>query len=387
MVFESEIQVALRELEAAGLKRDPPQISGAQGPEITIDGRPILCFCSNNYLGLANHPQIVEAAQQTFPAEGVSSAASRLITGTMDAHVELEKALAQFVGADDAALFSSGYAANVGTIQALVGRGDAVFSDALNHASLIDGCRLSRAAVHVYRHRDVEHLAHLLRAHRAIARRALIVTDSLFSMDGDIAPLEGISSLAREHAAGLLVDEAHALGVLGPAGRGVSAAMGVEPEIIIGTLGKSFGVSGAFAAASNAIVALIKNRARSFVYSTAPPPAVARAALAALRLVREADDRRSRLLAHASHLRKRLRALNLNVPHAESQIIPILIGENDRTMRLSRELLERGVFVQGIRPPTVPEGSARLRLTPMATHRADQIERAVDAFSAAVRGR
>lgn len=378
------MQVALRELKAAGLLREPPQVSGAQGPEITIDGRSVLCFCSNNYLGLANDPRIVEAAQMTLRAEGAGSAASRLITGTMDAHLEAEQALAEFLGTGDAALFSSGYAANVGTIQALVGPGDALFSDALNHASLIDGCRLSRAAVHVYRHCDLEHLERLLRDHRGTARRALIVTDALFSMDGDLAPLEGISSLARAHDAGLLVDEAHALGVLGPAGRGASAATNVEPEIVIGTLGKSFGVVGAFAAASKDTVALIKNRARSFVYSTAPPPAFARAAMAALPLVRAADDRRRMLLAHASHLRMCLRRLDLNVPHAETQIIPVMIGENDRTMRLSRDLLKLGVFVQGIRPPTVPEGSARLRLTPMATHRADQIERAVEAFSTAV---
>ncbi|MBW1904417.1 MAG: aminotransferase class I/II-fold pyridoxal phosphate-dependent enzyme, partial [Deltaproteobacteria bacterium] len=236
----------------------------------------------------------------------------------------------------------------------------AIFSDALNHASLIDGCRLSRATVHVYSHRDSDHLESLLREHRSGSRRALIITDSLFSMDGVTAPLRDIANLARSFDAGLLVDEAHALGVFGPNGRGLSAAMGIEPDVVVGTLGKSFGVAGAFVAASEAVVGLIRNRARSFVYSTAPPPMIARAAVAALQLVREADD-------------------------GNSQILPVFIGNNERTMQLSAKLLDRGVFVQGIRPPTVPAGTARLRLTPMATHRPEHIERAIDAFASLVR--
>jgi 7-keto-8-aminopelargonate synthetase-like enzyme len=213
----------------------------------------------------------------------------------------------------------------------------------------------------------------------------MIITDSLFSMDGVIAPLRDIASLSRSFDAGLLVDEAHSLGVFGPNGRGLCAAQGVEPDVIVGTLGKSFGVAGAFVAAPEATVSLIRNRARSFVYSTAPPPMVARAANAALRLVREADDARTTLLAHANQLRSELRALGFDVPDGNSQILPVLIGENNRTMQLSAKLLDRGVFVQGIRPPTVPEGTARLRLTPMATHRPEHIERALDAFASIVR--
>ena len=381
MGFQSQIQEALRALEAAGLRRHPERVSGPQGPEICIRGRRVLCLCSNNYLGLADHPAIAAAAAAANQDEGSGSAASRLITGTMAAHTEAEAAFASFSGFAAAALFSTGYAANLGTIQALVGPGDAVFSDALNHASLIDGCRLSRAEIHVYRHRDLTHLESLLRQHRARARRALVLTDSVFSMDGVLAPVAELGPLAASFECGFLVDEAHALGVIGPAGRGVCAAAGVRPDVIVGTLGKSFGVAGAFVAANEDLVSFIRNRARSFVYSTAPPPALARAALAALPLVREADEARARLLAHAGRLRAGLRDLGFEVPDGESQILPVLIGDNERTMRISAKLLDRGVFVQGIRPPTVPEGTARLRLTPMATHRTEQIDRAIEAFA------
>jgi 8-amino-7-oxononanoate synthase len=381
MGFETQIQEALRELEEAGLRRRPLRISGPQGPEVEIDGRRVICLCSNNYLGLAAHPALAEAAAQTASREGSGSAASRLITGTMDAHREAEAAFAAFSGAPAAALFSTGYAANLGAIQALVGPGDAVFSDALNHASLIDGCRLSRAAIHVYRHRDLGHLEALLRKERGHARRALVLSDSVFSMDGVVAPVSELARLAGSFDAGFLVDEAHALGVFGPGGRGICAAEGIRPDIMVGTLGKSFGVAGAFVAASESVVSLIQNRARSFVYSTAPPPTMVRAALAALPLVHDADQARRTLLSHAARLRSGLREQGFEVPDGESQILPVLIGENDRTMRLSAELLERGVFVQGIRPPTVPKGTARLRLTPMATHRTEHIDRAIKAFA------
>ena len=380
MGFQTQIREAVSELEAAGLLRRPLQISGPQGPEVDIDGQRVLCFCSNNYLGLADHPALVDALASA-QGEGVGAAASRLISGTMDAHRDAEAAYADFLGTPAAVLFSTGYAANVGTVQALAGTGDIIFSDALNHASLIDGCRLSRANVRVYAHRNVDHLGSLLREHRPRAGRALIITDSLFSMDGVIAPLREIAELARSFDAGLMVDEAHALGVFGPNGRGLSAELGIQPDVVVGTLGKAFGVAGAFVAASEEVVSLIRNRARSFVYSTAPPPMLARAAIEALRLVHEADDARHALLENASELRSQLRALGFDIPSENSQILPVLIGENNRTMQLSAELLDKGVFVQGIRPPTVPEGTARLRLTPMATHRPEHIERAIDAFA------
>jgi 8-amino-7-oxononanoate synthase len=385
MAFQTQIRHALAQLEAAGLLRRPVRISGPQGPEIEIDGHRVLCLCSNNYLGLADHRTIVAASEASARQDGVGAGASRLITGTMGAHEEAELAFAEFIEAPAAALFSTGYAANVGTVQALVGPGDAVFSDELNHASLIDGCRLSRATVHVYSHRDVQQLESLMREHRPRAGRALIITDSLFSMDGVRAPLRDLATLASSFDAGLLVDEAHALGVLGPAGRGLAAAEGIEPDVIVGTLGKAFGVAGAFVAASEDIVSLVRNRARSFVYSTAPPPMNARAAIAALGLVREADAARATLLAHADRLRSELRKQGFDVPNDDSHILPVLIGDNDRTMQLSAKLLDRGIFVQGIRPPTVPEGTARLRVTPMATHRPEHIERAIGAFASLAR--
>jgi 8-amino-7-oxononanoate synthase len=382
MAFESQIVEALQALESSGLRRFPKQISGLQGPEILVDGKPCVCLCSNNYLGLAAHPALSEAARAASFGEGVGAASSRLITGTMDAHEEAERRLAEYVGTEDAAIFSSGYAANVGTIQALVGPGDLVLSDALNHASLIDGCRLSRAKVKVFAHGDPDHLEDLLREHRGAAERALIVSDSLFSMDGDLAPVQALRMLADRYEAGLLLDEAHALGVLGPSGRGVSLRAGVRADLLVGTLGKAFGVSGAFVGARRELVDFIRNRARSFVFSTAPPPMLLRSSLAALELVREADDARAKLLRHATCLRRELRALGYEVPDGETHILPVLIGNNERTMELSAELLRRGVFVQGIRPPTVPTGSARLRLTPMATHRKTHIDRAIDAFAA-----
>ena len=379
--FDEQIHEALEQLAAAGLLRQPLRVSGPQGPELRIDGRAVICLCSNNYLGLAADPELQAAAVRAVEEEGLGAAASRLITGTMDSHGEAESALAGFVGAPDAALFSTGYAANVGAIQALAGPGDLLFSDALNHASLIDGCRLSRAKVHVYRHADADHLESLLKENRSTGRRALILTDSLFSMDGDEAPLLALSKLAARFDAGLFVDEAHALGVFGPGGRGLAASLALEPDVLVGTLGKSFGVAGAFVAASREVVSLIRNRARSFVYSTAPPPLIGRAAIAAIPLVERADEARARLLDHAARLRVELRALGFDVPDGRSQILPVLIGANDRTMQISAKLLERGVFVQGIRPPTVPHGTARLRLTPMATHRPEQIDRALAAFA------
>lgn len=385
MGFEAQIEAALEALDDAGLRRHPPRITGPQGPTVRIDGRPVLCFCSNNYLGLANHPKVVQAAADSAQAEGLGAAASRLITGTMDVHRTAERRFADYVGAQAAVLFSSGYAANVGTIQALIGPGDVVFSDALNHASLIDGCRLSRAKVFVYRHRDMDHLGALLREHRAEGTRALVASDSLFSMDGVLAPVRELHALCERHDAGLMLDEAHALGVVGPQGRGAARAEGVRPDILVGTLGKSFGAAGAFVACADATAELLRNRARSFVYSTAPAPPIVRAALAALPLVEEADAARVRLREHGNRLRRALRELGLQVPDGEGPILPVPLGDNDRAMRWSRALFEEGVFVQGIRPPTVPAGTARLRLTPMATHRDEHIDAALAAFTRVAR--
>ncbi|MFW6051736.1 MAG: 8-amino-7-oxononanoate synthase [Myxococcota bacterium] len=355
-------------MEAAGLLRQPRQVDGRQGPRLVADGRDVLCFCSNNYLGLADHPALLEAAHAALDREGLGAGASRLISGTMRAHRLAEDRLATMVGAEASLLFSTGYAANTGVLSALAGRDDVIFSDALNHASLIDGCRLSRASVHVYRHRDPAHLQSLLEAHRPRFRRALIVTDALFSMDGDRAPLAALRTLADQHDAALLVDEAHSLGVLGPHGRGLCVEVGVRPDVLVGTLGKAFGVAGAFAAAKAPVIQLLANRARSFVFSTAPPPSIAAAAAAAVELVTAGDDRRHRLLRHARRLQDALAARGIPMPADHGPIVPLLIGDADVTMQLSAALFERGFFVQGIRPPTVPQGTSRLRIVPTAAH-------------------
>jgi 8-amino-7-oxononanoate synthase len=386
VLLDEAIEEALRDLRNAGLLRAPPAITGAQGPVLRVDGREAICLSSNNYLGLADDPALIAAASEAITREGLGAGASRLISGSMGSHAIAERRLAALVRADDAILFGSGYAANVAALDALLDERDVLFSDELNHASLIDGCRLSRAATHVYRHRDLDHLESLLRAHRAPARLAIIVTDAVFSMDGHRAPLAALRALADRHDAALYVDEAHGLGVLGPSGRGACAEEGVVPDLLLGTLGKALGTSGAFIAARRPVVELLRNRCRSFVFSTAPPPALAAAAARAADLAEAADDRRARLRAHAARLRARLRELDWNVPPGDAPIVPVLIGDPERTMALSAALLERGVFAHGIRPPTVPPGTSRIRLVPMATHQPEQIERALDAF-AALRGR
>lgn len=380
MTLVDLVQSELRELEAAGLLRGLRHVEGSQGHQLRVDGRSVLCFCSNNYLGFADHPVLVQAAKEALDRHGVGSGASRLISGTMQPHRHAEQRLASFVGAEAALLFATGYAANTGTLASLAGPQDVIFSDALNHASLIDGCRLSRAAVHVYRHRDPDHLQSLLAQHRPHARRALIVSDALFSMDGDRAPVVALRRLADHYDAALVIDEAHALGVLGPQGRGVCAAAGLAPDVLIGTLGKAFGVAGAFAAARAPVIQLLYNRARSFVFSTAPPPSTAAAIAEAVELVAAADDRRTRLAHHATRLRTELSALGCQLPSEQGPIVPLLVGAADATMRLSAALFDRGFFVQGIRPPTVPAGTSRLRIVPIATHTDDDVSQLIDAI-------
>lgn len=381
MSFDAHVREALAQLHGTGLLRIPRVLTSLQGPEALVDGRPVRLFCSNDYLGLAAHPKIREAASRALADSAYGSGASRHISGTTDLHNRAEAALADFVGMPAAVLFSTGYAANLGAVQALVGPGDVIFSDELNHASLIDGCRLSRARVHVYPHRNLGALEQLLHMHRSSGRAALVLTDAVFSMDGALAPLVELRALSERFGAGLLVDEAHALGVLGPHGRGLCAALGVRPDVLIGTLGKAFGAAGAFAAGPANTAALVKNRARSFVFSTSPPASQAAAALAAVELVRDGDPLREQLQHHAETLHEGLLALGYRLgPHA-SHILPVLVGDPEPTMRLSAALLEHGIFVHGIRPPTVPAGTSRLRLTPMASHMALHVQQALAAFA------
>ncbi|MET0306228.1 MAG: 8-amino-7-oxononanoate synthase [Solirubrobacterales bacterium] len=364
----TEIHSRLEELRESGLRRRLRLVESAQGPRIQLDGEPVLLLCSNNYLGLADHPRVREAAAEAALSWGAGAGAARLISGNMAPHRQLEERLASFKGYETALLFGSGYLANVGVISALAGRGEVVFSDELNHASIVDGCRLARAETFVYRHGDTEHLAWGLK--EAGKRASLIVTDGVFSMDGDAAPLGDLARLARSHGCRLMVDEAHATGAIGPGGRGSVAAAGLsgEVDLVVGTLGKALGSYGAYVCSSSELSEYLLNTARSFIFSTALPPPALAAAMAALALLEAEPERVERLGANAAALREGLLAEGLAAAGAPSQIVPLEVGDAERTMELCERLLERGVFAQGIRPPTVPAGSSRLRFSVMATH-------------------
>ncbi len=382
----TDVAARLEELRESGLHRRLRLIEGSQGPSVTLDGREVLLLCSNNYLGLADEPAVREAAAEAALRWGAGAGASRLISGTMEPHRYLECELAEFKGFDETLLFGSGYLANSGIIAALAGEGEVVLSDSLNHASIIDGCRLSRAETRVYRHRDLDHLERGLR--EADGRAALVVTDGVFSMDGDVAPLREIYALARQYGARLLVDEAHATGAVGPGGRGSVAAAdlsGAEGLLVVGTLGKSLGSYGAYVCAEVETIDYLVNTARSFIFSTALPPTAAAAAAAALGILQREPQRVERLRDNASHLRRALGENGLAVGDSTTQILPVEVGEAEPTMELCQRVLERGVFAQGIRPPTVPPGSSRLRLTVMASHDRSQLERAAELIGAAAR--
>jgi glycine C-acetyltransferase/8-amino-7-oxononanoate synthase len=381
----TEIEERLEELRGSGLHRRLRLVGGPQGPRVLLDGREVLLLCSNDYLGLANHPRVRAAAADAAMEWGVGAGASRLISGNMQPHRALEQRLAAFEGYESALLFGSGYLANTGTIAALAGRGEVVFSDELNHASIIDGCRLSRAETFVYRHTDLEHLAWGLR--EAGERAALIVTDGVFSMDGDVAPLPELAELAQRHGCRLMVDEAHATGAIGPGGRGTVAAAGLsgEVDVAMGTMGKALGAYGAYVCSSSKLSDYLLNTVRSFIFSTAPPPPMVAASLAALELLEAEPGRVEELRSNAATLRSALTAEGLPAGSSESQIVPVAIGDPDLTMRLCERALDRGVFAQGIRPPTVPEGTSRLRFTVMATHRPEDLRDAAKQVGAAAR--
>lgn len=375
----------LATIRERGLHRRLRQIDGPEDPEVTVDGRRAILLCSNNYLGLANDPEVVAAAQEATQRYGAGCGSSRLISGTLAPHSALEERIAEWKGTERALVFSSGYHANLGVIQALVGRGDLVISDELNHASLIDGCRLSRADVRVYPHGNLAALAHELRVSRA--RRVLVVTDSIFSMDGDRAPLAAICELAERRGAAVMVDEAHATGIVGRRGSGLVEEAGVRGRVLVqmGTLSKALGSFGAYVAGDAALIELLINRARTFIFTTALPPAAVGAAHAAIDIVDRDPARRDKLWQNARRLRESIVAAGVAMPPLESPILPVLLGEADRTMKVCERLLDRGVFAQGIRPPTVPQGTSRLRVTLMATHSEEQIERAGRALAETLR--
>ena len=381
----TDVPERLEELRDRGLRRRLRLVDGPQGPRVLLDGKPVLLLCSNDYLGFANHPEVRGAAATAAERWGAGAGASRLISGNMTPHRRLERRLAAFKGHESALLFGSGYLANTGTIPALAPAGSVVFSDELNHASIIDGCRLARAETFVYRHRDVEHLAWGLR--KARRRAALIATDGVFSMDGDVAPLAELLELARRHKARLMVDEAHATGAIGPGGRGTVAAAGLsgEVDVVVGTLGKALGSYGAYVCAGAETVDFLVNTARPFIFSTAPPPPAVGAALAALEVLESEPELVDRLQANATTLRAALAAESLDAGGSRTQIVPIAVGEAETAMELCERALAHGVFAQGIRPPTVPEGSSRLRLTVMATHQREELARAAREIGAAAR--
>jgi 8-amino-7-oxononanoate synthase len=379
----SEIHERLEELREAGLYRRMRMVSGPQGPRVLLDGKEVLLLCSNNYLGLADHPRVRTAAAEAAIRYGVGSGASRLVSGNMTLHRRLEERLADFKGAERCVLFGAGYLANMGVIQALAHEGDVVFSDALNHASIIDGCRLARAETFVYRHLDTEHLEWGLR--QAGGRGSLIVTDGVFSMDGDLAPLARIVELARRYDTRVMVDEAHATGVLGPGGRGSVAAAGLEDEIdvLVGTLGKALGSYGAYVCCDTAMKRYLVNTARTLIFSTGPAPPVVAAGLAALEILLEQPRRVERLARNAATLRSALATEGFDVPGGETPIVPLVVGDAATAMALSERVLAAGVFAQAIRPPTVPDGTSRLRLAAIATHNTTELHWAARKLAAA----
>ena len=380
---------ALADLDRRGLQRRLIERAGPQrGDHIEIAGQPLINFGSNDYLGLASDPKILSAVHSAIDKEGFGSGASPLVTGRSSLHAELERKLAEFEGAEAALLFPTGYAANVGAITALVGRGDAIYSDELNHASIIDGCRLSGASVHIYRNSaahtgdaSCEQLEKDL-ARGSQFRRRLIVTDSLFSMHGTIAALPRLAQLASKYDAMLMVDEAHATGVFGHHGRGLCEESGVESSVSIrvGTLSKALGAHGGFVAGSQRLIDWLANRARPYVFSTAAPPSIAAAAIAALGIVNGEPERRQKVLHLADHLRTLLIQENLIQPTSLSQIVPVILGEPARAVAVASALRRQGFFVPAIRPPSVPENQSLLRISLTSRHTESQINNLVTAL-------
>jgi len=377
----NDFSVLLEALEHQGMRRFVRTLDGAQGPRMTLDGRDVLVLCSNNYLGLAHHPRLIEAAGRATRDLGTSSGASRLVSGSMRIHDEFEQRLAAFKGTEAALLFNAGYAANIGILQGLTGPDDIIFSDALNHASIIDGCRLSAARVLVYPHNDVKILEELMQRESPRRKgRWFIVTDGVFSMDGDLAPLPELVTLKKQYDALLMVDDAHGTGVLGESGRGSGEHFGCLSDIDLhmGTLGKALGGFGAYLASSRAVVDLLINRARSLIFSTSLPPGVVAAGLEALAVIESDEGRRRRqaLWSLRELFAAPLREAGFDLCGSVTQIVPVLTGEPGPTMDATSRLLEAGIFLQGIRPPTVPEGKCRLRATLMSDHDPQDISHA-----------
>ncbi len=381
--WSKQLAENLAERKAVGRYRQQRTRMGAQGVEVVIDGQKRLSFCSNDYLGLANHPNIKKAFIAAAEQEGVGAGAAHLLTGHSRYHQQLEEQLAEFMGTQRALLFSSGYQANMGIIDGLMVRGDAIIQDKLNHASLLDGARLSDADLLRYPHADISRL-HKRLHNAAMAEHKLIVTDGVFSMDGDIAPLPEIITEAKQHKAAVLLDDAHGLGVLGEYGRGTVEHYNINQDelpIVMGTFGKAFGTAGAFVAADEDVIETLIQQSRTYVYTTAQPAAIAAATLASLKLVQEEHWRREKLHTLIAQFRLGAKQLGLNLMDSMTAIQPVLIGDDKQAITIGKALEEKGLLVGVIRPPTVPEGSARLRITFSANHTEQQVKQLLDALA------
>lgn len=379
------LEASLTELKNSGLFRSLKELQTAPTSKTEINGRTVILLASNNYLDLSCHPKVIQAAVEATLKYGTGAGGSRLTSGNLVLYKELEEKLANLKGVEASVVFSSGYLANLGTIPSIVGEGDEIFSDELNHASLIDGCRLSQAEKKIYKHTDVKHLKALIA--NSTAKKKLIVTDGLFSMDGDLAPLPQIVEIAQEYGALLMVDDAHSTGVLGKRGGGSVEHFGFcsKVDIQMGTLSKALGGVGGYVAGSRSLIEYLKNRARSFIFSTALPPSAIASSSAALDVIREEPGLRVKIQQNAQFLRERLKKLGFKLSPSETQILPLLIGESQKAVQFSNRLLELGVYAPAIRPPAIPPQTSRIRISVMASHSVDELEAAAEAFAIAGR--
>ena len=379
------IKEELSQIHDKKLFRLLTELETGQSPEVTIDGKKYVLLGSNSYLGLSVDPKVVEAARLALEIYGTGSGGSRLVSGSSDLHRVLEHRIAEFKNTEAAILFSSGYLANIGTISALVGSNDIIYSDELNHASIIDGARLSRASVRIYKHLDLNHLKELLESDKDKNCKRLIVTDSVFSMDGDLVPLLELVEISERYGCMLMIDEAHATGVLGKRGSGATEHYGVEDRVpvVMGTLSKAIGSLGGYIAGSQELIDFIRNRVRSYIFDTSLPPASVAASIAAIDIIQNEPERREHLWNLVNQFKSGITETGLTILPSHSAIIPVLIGEAEPALNFAKALREYGVFTPAVRPPSVPHGMCRIRVTIMAKHNERHITRALSAFKAA----